>query len=128
MKRQYIFTYTLAFSDCLAELETLKISYTYLGCFEGKPSLLTKRILQRENEKKKGKNGYLVLEQNSCNDVLGNYRFEIDFIHRDDDFYYLMTVVFFEETVDVNVQEVVNSKIQYINLKDHAEKHSWDDL
>ena len=32
----------ITFSDCLAEIETIKISYTYLGCLEGQPSLLSK--------------------------------------------------------------------------------------
>ena len=69
----------MTFSDCLAEIETIKISYTYLGCLEGHPSLLSKWILEREIEKKEGKNAYLLFDQKTCNDTLGNYRFEIDF-------------------------------------------------
>lgn len=118
----------MTFSDCLAEIETIKISYTYLGCLEGHPSLLSKWILEREIEKKEGKNAYLLFDQKTCNDTLGNYRFEIDFRTSDNDYFYLLKLVFFDNTQDLNIEEIINSKTRSLNFKDYAEKINWDDF
>lgn len=118
-------TTCISFKDCCVRIKKLNISYTYKNWLEGHPSLLSRIIVKEEKETKT--DGYLFLEPSLPEGArLGNYRFELEIDSCEEEYYYSLTLVFFEEIQGLNLHEIINAKTKYINFRDIAQKISWD--